>query len=146
MGVGPFAYVPFIIVFLKTNDSAWDTRQSVHKTMGVLTYAYIVLNMAMGGNIWLVDLAVFLMTTFFFYRAMSEGFENHSVPGIAVVAVFAALSLYVGMPEAGAKDPITGKIEEATAQEKEMQKTLKQAQQAIEKIQHAQQQNADLMK
>lgn len=146
MGIGPFAYVPFIIVFLKTNDAAYDTRQSVHKTMGVLTYMYIVINMAMGGNIWLVDLAVFGLTTFFFYRAMSENFENTSVPALAVVALFGALSVYVGMPEPGAKDPITGKIEAATAQDKEMQKTLKQAQQALEKIQQSQQQNADLMK
>lgn len=148
MGVGPFAYIPFILVFLKFNDAAWDTRQSIHKTMGFVTYVYIVMNLAMGTTMWLGDAAAFVFVTFFFYRAMSDGFENHSVPGLATVLVFGALSLWVGWPDPNDKGGMSSAIEAATSGkgDKEFQKTLQQAQQALEKVQQAQQQNADLMK
>lgn len=96
MGVGPFAYLPFILVFLKTNDAAYDTRQSVHRTMGVLTYVYILCNMLIGGNVWFADLLMFLFATFFFSQATREPGGRISVPGASTIVLFAALSIWMG--------------------------------------------------
>src|SRR5262249_48430237 len=83
MCFGPFAYIPFILVFLKFNDGAYDMRQSVHKLMGVVSYLFIVINGVTGSGMLLMDIALFAFATFFFYRAMSDNFERVSPPALA---------------------------------------------------------------
>lgn len=128
--MGPLAYVPFIMVFLKFNDAAYDTRQSVHKLMAVLTYTYILINQAMGGSILMFDAIVFLFVTYFFYRAMSENFEQFSAVGVATIVIFAALILWVAMPAEPVKDAHGNTVESST--EKELKKALETATKALQ--------------
>ena len=134
MGIGPFAYMPFILAILKFNDAAYDTRLSVHKLMGVLTFIYILVNQLMGGSILIFDVIMFLFAGFFFYRAMSDDMDRVSVPGIAVIAVFGLLFAYVAWPEPPSKEAQASNHPGASnesSSEKELKKALETAQRAM---------------
>lgn len=91
MGIGPFAYVTFIVAFLKFNDAAYDTRQSVHKTLGVVSFLFILVNQLTGSGMLFLDIGLFLFAGYFFYRAMSENFETVSTAALSVMLVCAGI-------------------------------------------------------
>lgn len=139
MGVGPFAYVTFIVVFLKFNDAAYDTRQSVHKTMGVLSYMFILVNQLTGSGMLALDLALFLFASFFFYRAMSDNFESASAAAVAVMLVFGSLYGYgywsEKQEEALQAAEAAKKGSAASQTEAELKKALETATKALQQAQ-----------
>lgn len=133
LGIGPLAYIPFIIVFLKFNDAAYDTRQSVHKTMGAFAYLFIVINQLLGSGMLLLDAGLFVFASFFFYRAMSENFENRSVAGLVVILLFGALSGWLAFGGAAAKTGGANKAAAASsATEAQLKKALETATKALQ--------------
>jgi hypothetical protein len=124
VGMGAFGYIPFILVFLKFEGSSYDMRQSVHKTMGVVSYLFILTNFLMGFQTWYMDLFLFFFASYFFYRAMSQNFEELSKPGIATMLAFGLLTLAIawGTNKPAPKPGV--KSEHDKALEAELRKTL----------------------
>lgn len=119
MGFGPFAYIPFIMVFLKFDNASYDMRQQVHKTMGVISYLFILINVVTGSGMMLMDIGLFIFVSYYFYRAMTDQFDHQSRPAIAVILTFALLSVGVAWkiapaaPKPGTKTDDQKQVEEA---------------------------------
>lgn len=140
MGMGPFAYVTFICVFLKFEGATYDLRQSIHKTMGVVSYLAILLNVMTGGGMLYLDVALFLIASYFFYRAMSENFETVAKGTLGTIVGFALL--IAGMTVSAAKAEKQTSAERAkkmSETEAEMRKTLEAATKAMQGVQNQQQ-------
>ena len=142
MGFGPFAYIPFILVFLKFNDSSYDMRQQVHKLMGVVSYLFIVVNGLTDSGMTLMDIALFVFASYFFYRAVSDNFDRVSKGGIVTMVVFAVLSIAAhrwGSSGPSTVKAIAGHLTGKPDEQAETQAQLKKALETVQKIQAGQQ-------
>jgi len=133
--MGQFGYIPFILVFLKFENASYDMRQSVHKLMGVTSFAFILVNWLTFGGYWYMDLFLFSFAGYYFYRAMSENFDRVSHAALITMAAFGIATLGAVWVNSRPTTKPGAKPGEKTAEEKQMEQMAKQAMDQLKNLQ-----------